>query len=177
MLNRWNYTNLGQVKYGGNQTYSEPIAWFDEVGGVLEDWGCGCAYAKRFVKRCNYVGLEGSCNDYADRCDVDLRTYTSKADCILLRHVLDHNEDWRSVLANGVQSFQKRMVVILLHDLGPETKVIIRHGSVKFPGVVDMQFRREDLVPYLSPFLVREQRIQADDETPNNNVLFYLEKK
>ena len=176
MKNKWNYSGLGRVLYGHQSTYKRPCAWLDEVGGTLEDWGCGCAGAKEHVKRCRYVGLDGSQNDYADRCDVDLREYTSEADCILLRHVIDHNEDWEKILRNAVASFKKRMVLIIFHDLGPVTRVLFRQGSQKFPGVVDMQFKREDLMKHIAPYLIREERVLKDNESPNNNTLFYLEK-
>ena len=169
MKDRWNYAGLGQVTYGSPESYRQPIAWFDEVGGVLEDWGCGCAAARAYVKVCKYVGIEGSKNDFADRCDVDLTTYTSQADCILLRDVLDHNPQWEQLLKNAVASFRKRMVVVIFRDMGPQTKVVFVNDSPKYPGVPDHVFRASDLVRHMLPWLVRIDRI-------NHETLFYLER-
>lgn len=176
MKNKWKYEGLGQVKYGHLVTYTRPMEWLDEIGGTIEDWGCGCAYARRFAVKSKYLGIDGSKNEYADRCGVDLREYFSRPECILLRHVIDHNEDWRKVLKNAMESFQKRMVVIIFHDLGNVTKVLFRHGDPKFPGVVDMQFALSDLMEFFKPVLVRTEFVAADKESPNNNTLFYLEK-
>ena len=176
MRNRWNYAGLGKVVYGHPESYERAAAFFDEVGGTVEDWGCGCAAFKEYLKNCGYVGLDGSQNDYADRCDVDLREYTSKADCILLRDVLDHNEDWRKVLGNALSSFQKRMVIVLFHDFGPETKVLLRHTSPLFPGVPDLQFQRAEFVALLRPYLMGEECIPADKKSFHNETVFYLKK-
>lgn len=170
MINRWNYQNLGQVHYGHDYSYAIPCQWFDEVGGLLEDWGCGCAMAKAFVKKCRYLGIDGSANEYADRCGVDLRDYVSTADCILLRDVLDHNVEWEKVLQNALNSFQKRMVIVVFRALGPETKVVFVNTSEKYPGVPDLQFCRTDLLKHIQPYLVREEQFA-------NETLFFLEKK
>jgi len=170
MKDRWNYAVLGQVTYGSLESYRQPIAWFDEVGGVLEDWGCGCAAAKAYVKKCKYIGIEGSKNDYADRCDVDLTSYTSSPDCLLLRDVIDHNPNWKQVLQNAVQSFQKRMVLVIFRDMGTETKVVFVNTDSRYPGVPDFQFRASDLLSFIKPYLVKLDKI-------NHETLFYLEKK
>lgn len=169
MKNRWNYNGLGQVTYGHEQSYREPIAWFDELGGTLEDWGCGCCAAREFVKRCRYIGLEGSKNEYADRCDVDLAHYSSNADHILLRDVLDHNLEWRQVLQNAVESFRRRMVVVIFRECGPETKVVFVNDSPKYPGVPDYQFKAGDLIRHFCDYLVRIERYGSE-------TAFYLQK-
>lgn len=169
MKNRWNYNGLGQVTYGHEESYREPIAWFDELGGTLEDWGCGCCGAKRFVKRCQYIGIEGSKNEFADRCDVDLTEYLSQPDHILLRDVLDHNPDWQLVLTRALASFQKRMVVVIFRECGPQTRVIFTNTSPKYPGVPDYQFKAGDLVQHFYDYLVRIERY-------GNETAFYLQK-
>lgn len=169
MKDRWNYNGLGQVLYGNEASYREPIAWFDELGGVLEDWGCGCCGAKRFVTRCQYIGIEGSKNEFADRCDVDLAHYTSSPDHILMRDVIDHNPEWQKVLKNALASFRQRMVLVVFRPCGPETKVVFTNDSPKYPGVPDYQFKAGDLTRYFSDFLVRIERY-------NNETAFYLQK-
>ena len=176
MKNMWNYKGLGQVKYGHPESYQRAAAFFDEVGGVLEDWGCGCCGAKEHIKVCQYIGIDGSKNEYADKQE-DLRTYTSDCDCLLLRGVLDHNTEWEKILKNAIASFRKRALVMIFHDLGPVTKVLFRHTDPKFAGVPDLQFSLEDLMKHMLPYLVKVECIPACKGFPNNETLFYLEKK
>lgn len=177
MIGKWNYTGLGKVIYGHPESYQRAGIWFDEVGGVLEDWGCGCCAMRDYVKKCEYIGLDGSVNDYYERYPVDLANYISRVHCLLLRDVIDHNVEWEKVLANAVSSFTKRMVLVIFHDLGPETKVLFHHASPKFPGVPDLQFSLGDLFKHIEPYLRRIENIPADDNSPNNETMFYLEKK
>lgn len=177
MKGKWNYDGLGKVHYGHHETYEQPAAWFDEIGGTLEDWGCGCAVMKEYVKKCKYVGIEGSKNEYADRCDVELADYISSPDCLFMRHVIDHNIEWRKILTNALNSFKRRMVLVIFHDPGPETKVLFRHSSPKFPGVPDLQFALHDLYSLIIPYLVKVRLVQKNSESPNNETAFYLEKK
>ena len=176
MKGRWFYKGLGKVAYGHPESYSRAAAFFDEVGGTVEDWGCGCAVFRDYLKRCSYFGIEGSENPFADRCDVDLETYRSDVDCILLRHVLDHNENWLRILQNAIASFRKRMVIVFFHDFGPETRILFRHGSPKFPGVPDLQFKKEDFTLRCPGLIIREEWIPADHNSPNNETMFYLQK-
>lgn len=170
MLNRWNYQGLGRVSYGHPESYTKAAQWFDEVGGTLEDWGCGCAAMRDYVKKCHYLGLEGSKNDFADRCDVDLRHWKSRPDCVLLRDVLDHNVEWRLVLANALDSFQKRMVIVIFRPMGDETKIVWVNTDAKYPGVPDFQFNHEDIMAMIQPYFVKEENVLGE-------TMFYLEKK
>jgi hypothetical protein len=127
------------------------------------------------VKVCDYVGVDGSKNEFADRFE-DLRTYRSECDCLLLRGVLDHNTEWEKVLENAIASFRKRAVVMIFHDLGPVTKVLFRHTDPRFKGVPDLQFSLQDLMKHMLPYLVKVENIPATKDCPNNEILFYLEK-
>jgi len=174
MKNRWNYSGLGQVQYGIEESYRRACQWLDEAGGTMEDWGCGCAFAKRYVNRCLYRGIDGSQNDFADVCGVDLAEFHSQADCILLRHVLDHNENWRAILDNAIASFRKRMALVFFRDFGPETRVISRSQDPKYSGVPDLQFLKADVLQIISPYLVKEDRLDRGELV---DTIFYLEKK
>jgi hypothetical protein len=54
MLNRWKHH---PAQYGDDESYRKAIEFLDGPG-VLEDWGCGPAYAKRFVKQAKYIGVD-----------------------------------------------------------------------------------------------------------------------
>ena len=74
---------------------------------MIEDWGCGTTYARKFVTKGSYVGIDGSPTDATNKV-VDLRQYTSAADCIFMRHVLEHNTHWQEILTNAIGSFQQK---------------------------------------------------------------------
>lgn len=175
MINRWNYSGLGQVQYGDIPSYTHACKWLD-IGGILEDWGCGCAFAKQFVTHSTYRGIDGSTNSYADVCGVDLENYRSDCDCLLLRHVLDHNEGWKKILQNALASFRKRMVVVFFIEFGELTKVVSRSDSPLYLGVPDIQFRKQDILDLTGPLLKHEERIPTNAGNGYVDTLFYLEK-
>jgi hypothetical protein len=108
----------------------------------VEDWGCGAGGFKRFCLP-RYVGVDGSNTPFADRA-VDLCTYKSQADGILLRHVIEHNYDWEKVLENAVSSFESKLCLVLFTPFTPETREIAHnlHHGVDVP---DIAFSRADI--------------------------------
>jgi hypothetical protein len=172
MVGAWNYDTLPEFNYGDDTSYIKGIAYLDGYG-VIEDWGCGFSHAKRFVKKSTYVGVDGS-SSTADR-RVDLQSYTSDVDCIFMRHVLEHNANWRSILRNAIASFGKRMVLVIFTPFGKETKQIAAsHSLTTFP-VPDISFKKEDLTGYFSGVCVKEEMIQSDTQYGVEHI-FYLEK-
>jgi hypothetical protein len=154
-LENWNYGTSPQFPYGDETTYKKAIVFLDGPH-IIEDWGCGTAWAKRFVKRGRYVGVDGS---WSFHCDLvtDLRTYRSKADGIMMRHILEHSYGWKKILENALASFQKKFVLILFTPFGEITRSI---GSTK-ENVPDLSFRKEDLLEFLQPFLFTEESLQT----------------
>lgn len=78
--------------YGSELSYRLTAALLDEFD-LVEDWGCGCAFAKRFFRHARYLGIDGSLSKWNDVTE-DLLSRKSKPDGILLRHVLEHNDLW-----------------------------------------------------------------------------------
>lgn len=169
MKNRWNYDGLGRVTYGSTETYKRAAEWLDGHGSVIEDWGCGCAAFKEYVNKSKYIGIEGSKNAYADKCDVNLIEYTSSCDCILLRHVICHNVQWEKILKNAIQSFKKRMVLITFMPMASKTEIAFVNTDKRYAGVPDFRFRAGDLVKHFVDYLVKVGSV-------GNETLFYLEK-
>lgn len=162
MKDRWNYNGLGQVQYGSHDSYQVARNWLDFPGWTVEDWGCGCAFARHFFTDAKYVGIDGSQNDYADICRVDVIERDSKPDGLMLRHVLEHNEHWRELLKNALRCFQKRMVLVFFIPFGTETKIINRTSDPKYPGVVDIQFKRADIQELIDPVYKTELHVDGD---------------
>lgn len=77
-------------------------------GLAVEDWGCGFATFRSF-HRGPYTGVDGT-EGFCDVVD-DLATRRSRTPGLLMRAVLEHNEDWPAVLRNAVASAQERLVI------------------------------------------------------------------
>jgi glycosyltransferase involved in cell wall biosynthesis len=168
MIGKWDYQIVGQFTYGDDTTYKKGMAFLDGRG-TIEDWGCGAAYAKLFVKESKYIGIDGSQSTFTDQV-VDLRNYTSKTDCIFMRHVLEHNHDWRNILANAVNSFTKRMVLIVFTPFAEQTKQI-----AKWSDIPDISFRKADLTEFFQHLKYIEESLETDTEYKTEHI-FYIEK-
>lgn len=139
MAGLWSFPDE-QFPYGDETTYAK-AAEFLHGCAVIEDWGCATAYFKRFINGAKYIGVDGSASKF---CDIvgDLGLYRSQADGILLRHVVEHNYDWKRILQNAVASFTKRLVVVIFTPFGSETKQIATNWS----DIPDLSFCKEELV-------------------------------
>jgi hypothetical protein len=168
----WNYDEFDKFNYGDDTTYKRGIAFLDGYG-TIEDWGCGFAHAKTFVAKSQYIGIDGS-SKHADRL-ADLRDYTSHVDCIFMRHVLEHNVDWRRILDNAVTSFQKRMVLIIFTPLAETTRVIGTNASITSFPVPDISFSRSDLTDCFNGVRYTEESLATDTQYGIEH-MFYLEK-
>lgn len=93
-------------------TYKRAVRYLDHDGCTLEDWGGGTGYARRFVQNATYRLVDGAVNPWVDEV-TELTEYRSQVDCILMRHVLEHNVEWQRVLANVMASFTWRACIVL----------------------------------------------------------------
>jgi SAM-dependent methyltransferase len=169
MEDRWNYAGKDQFAYDEDTSYQKGIAFLDGQGKI-EDWGCGTAYAKRFVTKSQYLGVDGSASDYADL-KADLQTYKSDTDCIFMRHVLEHNWGWRAVAANAASSFRKRMVLIVFTPFGDSDQCMATND-----GIPDLQLDREELLSYFKGCAIREESLSSKTEY-GQETIFYIDKE
>jgi SAM-dependent methyltransferase len=169
MMGRWGYANAAPFPYGDDATYRRGMTFLDGHGAI-EDWGAGTGYARRFVTCSPYRAVDGSPSLGVDTV-ADLRTYRSAPDCIFMRHVLEHNPEWRRVLENALRSFQRRMVLVVFTPFADETQEI---GS--WSGIPDLAFRKEDLLAYFEGLECREESIPTDTAYLREHV-FYLERR
>lgn len=170
LLGRWDYRNKAQFPYGDETSYRRGIAYLDGHG-TIEDWGCGTAYARRFVTKSDYVGIDGSPSRFADRV-VDLATYESQPDCIFMRHVLEHNENWPGILHNAICSFNERMVLIIFTPFGERTKRI----NSRWAPIPDLSFRKGELVSHFSTLSYTEESLETVTEYQHEHI-FYIKKR
>lgn len=170
-LENWNYGATPQFPYGDETTYRKAIDFLDGPY-IIEDWGCGTAWARRFVKRGRYIGIDGS---WSMHCDLatDLRKYRStRAGGILIRHILEHNWGWRQILENALASFQKKLCLVLFTPFGEVTQSI---GSTK-ENVPDISFRKHDLRAYLDAFHPTEESLKTATQYGVEHI-FYVTRK
>ena len=117
MLGRWApWYGPGRPprSYGPADTYRIAADWLE--GLAVADWGCGYG-AFRAHHRGAYLGVDGT----AGAADVvaDLRSYRTPSEGVLLRHVLEHNPDWRPILDGAIASFTRRMVLVVFTPDSP----------------------------------------------------------
>jgi hypothetical protein len=170
VLGKWNYGIATPFAYGDETSYRKAMAFLDGPH-LIEDWGCGTAWARRFVQRGRYIGLDGSWSLHCDRV-VDLRIYKSTADAILIRHILEHNWEWKKILENALASFQKKFALVIFTPFSQETKSI----ATTWETIPDLSFRKEDLLEYLKPFPFSEESLQTATQYGTEHI-FYITRK
>lgn len=150
---KWDYKAITEPsRYGDEPTYEKAAAWLDGCGPIVEDWGCGTAYARKFFTKSKYIGIDGSWSKFCD-VQADLRIYRSSCDGIMLRHVLEHDYDWFLILENAVKFFKKRLAIAFFIPPEPFTKV----HSVEENGVPNLVISREGIARALRGLAVREE--------------------
>lgn len=134
------------VLYGSETTYRH-AAHFLRLCHQVEDWGCGLGGFRRFREQC--IGVDSSKTPFAD-IKADLVNYQPEpsTDGILIRHVLENNEDWRSILLNAQRGENvRRICVILFTPMQEETRILRwNRGKMWEVPVPDIGFKWEDLL-------------------------------
>lgn len=173
-VGKWkkNYEGLSEIKTYADETSYRLAADFLADVAPVEDWGCGSGGFRLFCKS-EYIGVDGTKNPFVDKV-VDLATYTTEAEGILLRHVLEHNPAWEKILANALSSFGKKLCIAVFTPFAEETKVIKYYKKM---DVVDISFNRDDLIRHFEPFKwTSEEDLKTDSQYGIEHV-FYLERK
>jgi hypothetical protein len=170
MLDRWSYDMFQEpLPYTEcDTTYEKAVAFLDG-GGVLEDWGCGLGYARKFVKRAKYVGVDGSPSRF-NQVTADLRHYiSSDADFVLLRHVLEHNEEWPRVLDNALRSAKQKLAIVIFTPFVHRTHTIVMNVN----GVPDISFAKSDITARLPAGAYTEETVPTRSQY-GEETIFYV---
>lgn len=92
----------------------------------MEDWGAGSCISAKYVRAdIDYEGIDGADISLDVPYKItkrDLTKYTSSVDAILMKHVLEHNPAWETVLDNVCKSFTKKAVIVLFTPLNEDDK-------------------------------------------------------
>jgi len=170
------YKEAEQSKpYGSSLTYEMGAAFLREME-TIEDWGCGLGWFSQYVPAGCYTGVDGSWSRFSDIV-ADLEEYQSTVDGIFMRHVLEHNLNWRLILLNALQSFRKRMVLVLFTPFSQQTQVL---DSYQIPEtgetVPDISFAKRDLQACFRDVSWQLKENIATDTEYGIEHVFYLQK-
>ena len=137
-------------RYGAEDSYRLGMEWLKGCE-VVEDWGCGPAYSKTY-REGKYVGIDGT-EGFCDRVEA-LETYKTSVEGIFMRHVLEHNLEWRPILENALSSFTKRMSLIFFTPWAEKTYVVHEWKGVPF-----ISFRKQEILELINPYLKKEHAV------------------
>lgn len=119
-MNDWNYDALpAPAPFGSDSSYQSAAEFLDSLD-LVEDWGSGSGYSRRFFSRARLVLVDSCRSKWADVVE-DIASRQSYPDGILLRHVLEYQYNWEAILKNAVASFTRRMVIVISTPFGVET--------------------------------------------------------
>lgn len=159
---RWKHEG---ERYGDVLSYEKAAAWLGT--GPIEDWGGGPGFARRYFPN-GYKLVDGTPGYGADVV-TNLTGYVSKCDGILLRHVLEHNVNWKFILENALASC-KKLVLIVFTPFADDTHIIAWNDNVD-PPVPDISFAREDLI---SMFQTYTEESFISDTQYGGETIFYV---
>lgn len=170
---RWYYGLTDPQPYGDTVTYQLAADWLKDCS-MVEDWGAGKGWFSKFIDPGKYRGVDGSHSPFANII-ADLATYRSNVPGILMRHVIEHNYEWKAVLINALESFTERMVLVLFTPLADETHEIYYNTD---PGVPDISFSESDLFHLFRLTGVSVSRTETVKNHTNygGETIYYLEK-
>lgn len=161
--------------YGASESYRLGADWLADCSRV-EDWGCGTGWLRTFIPLDRYHGIDGTASPFADEV-ADLRTHRSETPGLFMRHVLEHNHDWRDVLDATQASFTERMALILFTPMAPQTR---EHPELASLGGIDVpviSFAHGDLVARFAPGVAWTFEDLASPETFFGvERIYYLER-
>jgi len=184
MADKWNewYKDLtlddcGSFRYGNTLTYELGYNFLKHCNKI-EDWGCGAGGFKTTFTNLDlnkYIGVDGSKTPFAD-VKTDLTTYTSNVDGIFMRHVLEHNYEWKLILENACKSFTKSMCLVLFTPFNGATKEIA-HNLMYGVDVPDLSFDKNELTNIFEKYNIKYELKSFNTVTGYNiEHVFYLNK-
>lgn len=144
-------TDVKGTKYGQEESYIEAAKWLEPCASVA-DWGGGRGHFQRFLPPTTRYQVVDGTEQVPDQIVADLSTYREPSEGILLRHVLEMTPDWKDVLTNAIEAFQKRLVIVTFTKSVRSTKQWRHH--LAWP--VYRFNHAEDLIPSMRPYLVAE---------------------
>jgi hypothetical protein len=181
MINLWDYSGLDQACMSDHKQESyKKSAEF--LGDNVEDWGCGTGWSKRYFK--NYKGIDGSLSKEVKEI-TDLSDYTSDVENVLMRAVLEYNENWKQILENVKKSFRNKFCLVIVTPFVKKTRVGMWHKPIKADGsynegkIPEIYFNKQDILDCFpeDQFKVREESIKTDGFMYGIEWILYVERR
>lgn len=138
---RW-YTGAKSRPYlidGDDLTYRMGAEWLS--GMQVADWGAGLGWLRNYVPEHLYTGIDGTESVYADIV-TDLATYDVPSQAVFMRHVLEHDERWGSILGNAVRAAQEKLFLVIYTPMVKQTHVHLYEPTL---GVPEIHFCLSDI--------------------------------
>jgi hypothetical protein len=88
-----------------------------------------------------------------------------------MRHVLEHNWGWRSILRNAVNSFRHRMALVVFTPFGDSEMKLLDQD-----GIPDLALNKTEVLSYFNGLSVTEERIQSNTQY-GEETIFYIERQ
>lgn len=108
----WRLHKAGDyTPFGSPLTYNKAAEWLKDCS-LIEDWGCGRAFFSTIFEKGRVRSIDATKNPHVDL-QADMAEYKSQVPGIIIRHMLEHNYDWATILENALGSFQQRMCIII----------------------------------------------------------------
>ena len=167
-------------KMGGSLTYLLAAEFFSVGVGRVEDWGGGLGAFRNFLPEwVEYVVVDGTESPYSDRVE-DLELYTSQVDGILLRHVLGHNDEWKTILTNAISSFQRNICLIFFTPWSDDETKVISTSKLGRHTIPVISFRRQDVEDCIESFPGVQYRLVENIHSPKSEFkvehIYYIER-
>ncbi len=143
-MNKWTkwYINKNQSEpYADTISYSMGAEFLKDCD-IVEDWGCGLGWFKKtYCGRA--IGVDGTESKFSDVV-ADLATYKSYnfPNGIFMRHVLEHNENWKEILENALDTARYKFFLAIFTPFSETEKIL---GWTEELGVPDISLVRKDV--------------------------------
>lgn len=170
---KWYKGMTEPMAYGDDTTYKLGADFLYDCK-TIEDWGCGTAYFSNFMHgKQYYKGIDGSHSDFVSEIH-DLTTYLSpeKPDGIFMRHILEHNYNWKPILQNALASFGKKFVLVFFTPLTTSTTEVLVENVE--PPVPDISFCLYDILEFLKPYKFNVEEVRTQTQYGVEHI-FYIE--
>lgn len=177
-VGKWDgwYNNLptepGSFQYGNTLTYKLASDFLQDCKDV-EDWGVGGGGFLRY--RPDAIGVDGSNTPFAQKKYIDLRKYTSNVEGIHIRHVFEHNYNWKDILENAVKSATTKLAITMFIPLTNDVSKELTHNAVHGVDVPDMAINEQEFMEIImkgNPEKIYRAKFDTDTSYKTEEVIF-----
>lgn len=163
-VGKWDnwYKELGETpsayKYSETETYKIAADFLRGLDAV-EDWGVGAGGFLNHLPTA--IGVDGSDTPFAQKKFIDLCNYTTLANGIHLRHVLEHNYNWQKILTNALYSAIDKVVITFFIPLSDKETKELAHNFKHGVDVPDLSISKNEFNSILKSFKLKLVEVET----------------